>query len=132
MQLCCFLTLSSMRRLLDQGLPRGATRLLTERRHNALHVGDIGMSVASDVEILQFSAKNERVVVTLDADFHALLARSSAGKPSVIRIRVEGCKAPRLVDLLIIAAEKFASDLKDGCAITILNGKFRLRRLPIR
>jgi len=88
--------------------------------------------MASDAEILQFSANNERVVVTLDADFHAILAQSSADKPSVIRLRVEGCKAPELVHFLLDAAERFGTELESGCAITVLNEKFRLRKLPIR
>ena len=43
-----------------------------------LHVADIGMSRALDSEILEFARLEKRVCVTLDADFHALLAVSGA------------------------------------------------------
>lgn len=40
------------------------------------HVADIGMSRALDSEILECGRLEKRVCVTLDADFHALLAVS--------------------------------------------------------
>jgi len=45
------------------------------------------MSTASDAIIVRYARENGFVVVTLDADFHALLALSGADAPSVIRIR---------------------------------------------
>lgn len=82
-----------MRFLLDQGLPRSAAHLLRDHNVEAIHVGDLGLASASDAKILEFGLLEHLVVVTLDADFHALLALSGASKPSVIRIRIEGLRA---------------------------------------
>ena len=51
------------------------------------------MSTAEDVEILERDRQDQQTIVTLDADFHALLALSGAISPSVIRIRIEGLRA---------------------------------------
>jgi predicted nuclease of predicted toxin-antitoxin system len=61
-----------MKLLLDQGLPRSAALLLREDGIDTLHVGEIGLAAATDNEILQRGRQEERVVVTLDADFHVL------------------------------------------------------------
>ncbi len=60
-----------MKILLDQGLPRSAADALREVGVDAVHVGDIGMAAALDEQILARAHAEERVVVTLDADFHA-------------------------------------------------------------
>jgi len=41
-----------MKLLLDQGLPRSACARLREFGHEVVHVGDVGMSRASDADIL--------------------------------------------------------------------------------
>lgn len=61
-----------MQLLLDQGLPRSAAILLSEAGIDAIHVAQIGLSAAEDTEILQKAQEEERIVVTLDADFHAI------------------------------------------------------------
>ena len=63
-----------------------------------MHVGEMGMSKASDEEILAFSLGRNAVVVTLDADFHAILAVSGAQGPCVIRMRLQGLGASEVVD----------------------------------
>jgi len=78
--------------LLDQGLPRSALKILKKMDWDALHTGDIGLGAASDREILDYARLNERVVVTLDSDFHSILAVENEKKPSVIRIRREGLR----------------------------------------
>ena len=87
--------------LLDQGLPRSASRLLCKAGIDTIHVAEIGFSTAEDREILAKAKEDNRVVVTLDADFHALLALSGAISPSVIRIRIERLKAEAMSNLLL-------------------------------
>jgi predicted nuclease of predicted toxin-antitoxin system len=57
------------------------------------------MSRASDPEILKRARAEARACVTLDADFHSLLATGGARGPSVIRIRKEGLDAAALAVL---------------------------------
>jgi hypothetical protein len=47
---------------------------------------------SDDSILLQLGRDSQRNVVTLDADFHTLLALSGATSPSVIRIRIEGLR----------------------------------------
>jgi predicted nuclease of predicted toxin-antitoxin system len=54
------------------------------------------MAMTSDKEILVWSLEQNGILVTLDADFHAILAVSGAAGPSVIRIRRQGLNAPGL------------------------------------
>jgi predicted nuclease of predicted toxin-antitoxin system len=79
-----------MKLLLDQGLPRSTVLHLRNQQIEAVHVGDRGLATATDSEILDVGRQEGMVVVTLDADFHALLALSGVTGPSVIRIRIEG------------------------------------------
>ena len=95
-----------MKLLLDRGLPRSAATLLNEAGFDAVHVADIGLSKADDAEILQKALADERIVVTLDADFHMLLALGEALTPSVIRIRIEGLRAAALTKLLLTVMQE--------------------------
>ncbi len=63
-----------MKLLLDQGLPRSAASLLQNVGVDAIHTGDIDYTTAEDAAIIEWARQEGRIVVTLDADFHALLA----------------------------------------------------------
>jgi predicted nuclease of predicted toxin-antitoxin system len=101
-----------MRFVLLQGIPRDAAVRLRDQGHDFVHVGKAGMQNAADDDILAWSAK-EAVVVTLDADFHAILAVSGASGPSV----------------KVIA--EFRADLQRGCLITVKPHKTTCHQLPI-
>ena len=107
-----------MKLLLDQGLPRSTVLHLHKAGIDAVHAGDIGLATASDAMILDYSRQERRVVVTLDADFHALLALSGAGGPSVIRIRIEGLRAQDLASLLVTVLEVCKDDVTRGAMVS--------------
>lgn len=98
---------------------------------DAIHVGDVGMAASSDDGILQLARTQDRIVVTLDADFHALLALSDSRKPSVIRIREEGLKGPALCQLILKIWGQFSEPLTQGCVLSATLSQVRLRSLPI-
>jgi predicted nuclease of predicted toxin-antitoxin system len=117
--------------LLDQGLPRGARSLLQQRGYDVVHTGEIGLATATDEDILARARTDNRVVVTLDADFHTLLALSGAPRPSVVRIRLEGLRAEGLVELLAVVLGRCEEQLRAGAAVSIQPTRTRVRRLPI-
>jgi predicted nuclease of predicted toxin-antitoxin system len=120
-----------IRLLLDQGVPRDAAQQLCAKGFDTVHVGDLGMSAASDTEILDAARLRGEVVVTLDADFHAILAVSGAQMPSVIRVRMQGLNAAAFVRVLGMVLFHYQSDLCRGCMITVKERKTTCHRLPI-
>ncbi|MGL6159883.1 DUF5615 family PIN-like protein [Microbulbifer sp.] len=119
--------------LLDQGIPFSAASLLAAAGWDAIHVSSVGMQRASDREILDYSADKGRICVTLDADFHMLLAVNDLHAPSVIRIRREGLKgadvAQLLLDIWPIIGEKLRNG--EGAMITVNDKNIRVRYLPV-
>ena len=69
--------------------------------------------------------------MTLDADFHTILAVSGASGPSVIRVRLQGLGAHEVVELVRRALAGFEADLKRGSLVTGKALKTTCHRLPI-
>jgi predicted nuclease of predicted toxin-antitoxin system len=120
-----------MKLLLDQGTPRSAAAILRHAGFDAVHTGEIGLAEAEDSEIIQRAIEQNRVVVTLDADFHAQLALTQACEPSVIRVRVEGLRGESFSALLQNVLRQCGDDLKAGALISVNDCQIRIRRLPV-
>ncbi len=120
-----------MRLLLDQGLPRSAALHLHNNGIEAVHVGDLGLATATDSRILDFGREQGMVVVTLDADFHSLLALSGVRGPSVMRIRIEGLRGDALARVVINALEVCSDDLLKGAMVSVTENGVRIRQLPV-
>jgi predicted nuclease of predicted toxin-antitoxin system len=112
-------------------MPRSAAALLRNAGFDTTHTGEIGLAEAKDEEILARALEEDRIVVTLDADFHAHLALSHARGPSVIRIRIEGLRAEPLAELLQDVLQQSEEELKSGAMISVQENRIRIRRLPV-
>jgi len=117
--------------LLDQGLPRSAASLLRDEGWDVLHTGDIGLSRSTDRQILEFAQNEQRVIITLDSDFHTILALTNASTPSVIRIRLEGLRGPDLALLIKKIWPRVEPQVKKGAMVTVTESGIRIRNIPV-
>ncbi|MBI2825654.1 MAG: DUF5615 family PIN-like protein [Planctomycetia bacterium] len=120
-----------MKLILDQGLPRSTVMHLVRAGIMAEHVGDMGMAKATDDAILSFAWRQQATVITLDADFHHLLAASRATSPSVVRVRIEGLKGDQLAAILIQVLATASAELTAGAVVSVTQKRIRVRSLPI-
>jgi predicted nuclease of predicted toxin-antitoxin system len=117
--------------LLDQGVPRSAVGYLAANGIAAEHVGDLDLAAATDETILEAARQRGAILVTLDADFHALLAASGASGPSVVRIRVEGLKGNDVAAAIRAVLTAVGPELKAGAVASVAATRVRVRRLPL-
>ena len=120
-----------IRLLLDQGLPHTTVKHLDDPGWDVQHVSDIGLSRASDREILNAARNDSRTIATLDADFHTMLALDGASSPSVIRIRREGLKGRELAELLCVIWPMIEKNVMQGAMITVTENSLRIHNLPV-
>jgi len=120
-----------MKLLLDECLPRSTVRHLRNAGFEAIHIGDMGSATTSDAQILDMGRSQGAVVVTLDADFHALLALSGSAGPFVIRVRIEGLRGVDLGALLVREIAACKADLDEGALVTVTESGIRFRHLPL-
>jgi len=118
-----------MKLLLDQGLPRSAAAILREKGYDVIHVAEVGLRDAKDIEIIHYARSHVRAVVTLDADFHALLKVGGHSRPSVLRLRLEGLKGAELADLVVQVLTTVDQDLKQGALVTVNEKTIRVHKI---
>ena len=70
--------------MLDENLSPRVRDLLTSTGHDPVHVRDLGLDRAPGELVLAAARDHRRIVITADADFGALLARTHARSPSVV------------------------------------------------
>lgn len=96
-----------------------------------VHVTEIRDAATADEAILEEARAGGRIVVTLDADFHALPALYGWSSPSVIRIRRQGLSASDVRDLVIRLLPDHETALLDGVALSVRGHLVGMRKLPL-
>lgn len=121
-----------MKLLLDANLSPEVGRRLKEAGHDAIHVGNIGLLTAADPEILQAAAQEERILLTADSDFGALLALGSLASPSVVLLRSADHLRPfEQAELIVANLPLIAEDLERGAIASLTRDRLRVRELPV-
>lgn len=121
-----------MRLLVDQNLARRVAAALRAAGHDAVHVAERGLAAADDDDILALAVAERRVVISEDADFGALLARSGDRVPSFVLLRTAEPLSPDDQAALLVAnLPRVEDDLEAGAIVAFRRGRLRVRRLPI-
>jgi predicted nuclease of predicted toxin-antitoxin system len=89
------------------------------------------MHAAKDEEILLRALHEDRVNISADSDFGALLAAQEAQRPSFILFRETNLLVARdYVDILLPVLPVLEPELLAGCVAVFRNGRLRVRKLP--
>jgi predicted nuclease of predicted toxin-antitoxin system len=121
-----------MKFLVDNALSPYISKGLSEAGYDSIHVRDIGMQAADDIDIFKRAEKEDRIIVSADTDFGTLLARWNKTTPSFILFRRESNVKPEiLLELLLSNLKQLKEDLEKGSIVVIGEKKIRVRRLPI-
>ena len=121
-----------VRLLVDNALSPLLAELLRDAGYDAVHIRQYGMQAASDPEVFDRAAAEDRVIVSADTDFSTLLALREASKPSIILLRepISQSRPETQIAALLANLPNLTGALVEGSAVTIKDDRVRVRRLP--
>lgn len=120
-----------MKLLVDMNLSPRWVELLAGAGHDAVHWSIIGDPGAPDTAIMQYARDNDRVVLTQDLDFGAILAVTAGHKPSVIQLRAENLSPEAIGKPVVISLRQMEAELISGALLTVEPGRTRVKLLTL-
>lgn len=121
-----------MKFLADMGISQSTVRWLRQLGHDAIHLREQGLQRLPDADIVAKAKAENRVILTCDLDFGALLAASGDKLPSVIIFRLENEKPNNINRRLAVIFDSVATTVwEDGAIILVEQERHRIRLLPI-
>jgi predicted nuclease of predicted toxin-antitoxin system len=99
--------------------------------HDVLRVDSILPANAKDYEIVEFASKSERVILTQDLDFSAIIALSKSMKPSLISLRLSSSRIEFVNEILERILPQLEKEIVYGVIVSVEDERVRIRRLPL-
>ncbi len=120
-----------MKFLADMGVSPRTVESLCKREYDAVHLSEQGLFRMRDSEIVQKALREERIIITFDLDFADLLAATATSLPSTIILRLKNTTPNFVTSRVISVIAECDQALRSGALVTIEDGRYRLRHLPI-
>ena len=123
---------ADLRLLANMNISPETVNALSEKGIDIVRVSQILPVTSSDREILDLARQENRVVVTQDLDFSALLALGGFNRPSLITLRMTVSDPEAVTRKLLDLLPELKDSLAKGCAVSVDDFSFRVRWLLIR
>jgi predicted nuclease of predicted toxin-antitoxin system len=116
--------------LIDNALSPDLADLLAAAGHDAVHVRTLGLQSAADALIFHTALEQQRVLVSADTDFGALLTLGQRDQPSVILLRHGSPRRPdQQAQMLLANLDNLAINLERGAIVVFRQNKIRIRQM---
>ena len=99
--------------------------------HDGVRVSEVMPVTSTDEAIVLKALDDDRVVLTQDRRFSAILGRSGQRAPSLISLRLSSSRIERVNAILQRALPQVERDVRTGAIVTVEDTRIRTRRLPI-
>lgn len=116
--------------LIDSSLSPSVAEALREAGQDAVHVRRYGIHKADDEVVIARAIQEDRVLVSADTDFAAVLAPRQVGKLSVILLKRPGPRRPVGQANLLLANQETLAELIDQGSVIVIEAD-RLRSRPL-
>lgn len=120
-----------MKFLIDMNLSPKWRTVLEAEGFEGVHWSEIGSPSAPDHEVMRRALNEQRIVLTHDLDFGAILASTRATGPSVVQVRTHDVRPRSLAPLLLPLLRQHESELTAGALLIVDASKSRVRLLPL-
>ena len=121
-----------MRFLVDNALSPITAVVLRDAGHEAIHLRDVGIQAEPDSVVVEIAEREDRVIVSADTDFGALLVARDRPRPAFVLFRrTTRLRPAEIAEQLLEIVARYESELKAGCIVTVRDDRVRVRRLPI-
>jgi len=96
-----------------------------------IRVSEIMDIKSKDLQILDYAKEHNKVLITQDLDFSAILAAKGYEKPSVISLRFDNAEPNFIADRIVEIVKEFEKELEEGIVLSVDEASARYRNLPI-
>lgn len=124
--------MSDLRFVADIHISPLTVAALRQQGYDLLRITEVLPATAADLEILEFARAENRIVLTQDLDFSALVALGGYVQPSLVTLRLSSAQPDVMSQRLLEVLPQLEQVLIEGSAITIEDNAVRFRKLPIR
>jgi len=118
--------------LADMPISPRSAEFLRELGHQVVHTIDLGLSKASDQEIMLQALSMEALILTEDLDYSALLSVMESFPPGAIILRLGNLNTDQINQRLKQVFASLAEDQFRNAIIIVERARIRIRRLPIK
>jgi len=113
---------------LDENLSPQHASELRSKGFDACAAAEVGLSGATDEQILQFAIEGGRILVTLDADFANVIRFPPERTLGVVRLKVRPPTEQRVREAIQRAMSLLQNMDLTGCLAVVDQDKIRVRR----
>jgi len=120
-----------MRLLADLHISPRTVEFLRSLGHDVIRVNSILPITSSDISIVAYATNEQRIILTQDLDFSAIIALLGSKLPSLITLRLSSSRIEYVNAVLEKNLPMLEQDVLAGMIVTVEDDRIRRRSLPI-